>query len=80
MNLASVYNLNGHSHIGLIRYPYALQGQYTSNEVDMINTADIPLDESLWDPYLPHTTTSHRGDGCYTEVIVQSLYNIWAML
>jgi len=79
-HLASVANSKGHSHIRLVRSSCNLKGEYTEGEADAYSTADIPLGQEAWDPYLRNTVNSHRGDGAYTEIIVISAYNIWAML
>ena len=38
------------------------------------------MGEEYWAPYLRQTKISCRGDGCDTEVIVHSRYNVWAMI
>ena len=79
-HLATVGTSLGHSHIQIIRSSCDLRGKYTDEEADAYSTADIPLEEETWAPYLRNTVNSHQGDGVYTEIIVNSGYNIWAML
>ena len=79
-HLVTVCNSQGHSRIQVVRSSYDLKGEYTAEEVDAYSITDIPLGEEAWAPYLRQTVNSHQGDGVYTEIIVSSNYNIWAML
>ena len=62
-HLASVRKSLGHSHIQIVHSSCDLKGEYTEEEADAYSTADIPLGEEAWAPYLRNTVNSHRGDG-----------------
>ena len=79
-HLVTVCNSQGHSYIQLVRSSCDLKGEYTTDEADDFSIADILLGEEAWAPYPRHTVNSYRGDEVYTEIIVSSHYNSWAML